>query len=570
MTDERVTGPRVSDERVSDSRLRLGLACGAAALSALFVVLGFTGIPHTGGDNSGYVALAHGLLTGAGYTDVFDPAGLPHTKYPPLFPVVLAGMIGAGARTWAALKWSAAVPTILTTLLTFLWAERRIGPWAGFGVAAVIAVSSGFVYYSHWVLSDPLFIALTMGALYALDRSDRVGAGPVRWLAVGTVLVGLAYFTRSAGLPLVVALLASLGLTRRWRSLAAVGAGLGLPMLAWSLRGRGEGVAQYGTEFWMVNPYQPELGRIGLGGLFGRIVENGGGYLFQHVPAGIVGSGTSGLALIGGLLVVGAVTGWVLSVRDRVGVVELFVPLYVGLVLLWPPVWGGDRFALPLFPLLLVYAVVAVRSLEGRLPAPALKAVGAIAFLVLFFPAARTTLDAREQNEACAAFAAQNGPWSCYGPRVGAFIEAAAWSGIGLPDGSAVLTRKPRHFYTHGGVPSRAFAFTVSADEQLALADEVGARYVLVDQWDGLAARYVGSAVQGRPGAFCFVRAFGLPEQGGAQLLGILPPEERSNAATASPSGIPRCPDSYVSPGADGASYSSSSWSIPLLDGLES
>lgn len=572
---------------MTDDRVRFGLALAATVLSALFVVLGFTAIPHTGGDNAGYVALAHGLLTGAGYTDVFDPAGLPHTKYPPLFPAVLAGMIGAGARTWAALKWSAALPTVVTTLLTFLWAERRVGPWPGFAVAAVIAAASGFVYYSHWVLSDPLFMALTMGAMYALDRAhlpdgahvpdrgdalghtDREGVG-LRWLVVGAVLTGLAYFTRSAGLPLVVALLGYLAFHRRWRALGGVGAALGLPMLLWALRGRGEGVAQYGSEFWMVNPYQPELGRIGVVGLLDRVVENGSAYVFQHLPAGIVGSEATGLALLGAAIVAAAAVGWGLRLREDVGVVELFVPLYIGLVLLWPPVWGGDRFALPLFPLLLVYGVSVTRLLEGRLPNGVMRVAGAFAFLALFLPATRTTLDSREQTAACAAFAAENGPWSCYGPRVEAFIEVASWAGASLPEGSAVLSRKPRHFYAHGGVPSRAFAFTLSADEQLALADELGARYVVVDQWDGLAARYIGAAVRGRPGAFCFVRAFGLPEQGGAQLLGILPPQERSPSGAVSPEGIPPCPATYVRPGADEASYSSSSWSIPLLDGLES
>ena len=79
--------------------------------------------------------------------------------------------------------------------------------------------------------------------------------------------------------------------------------------------------------------------------------------------------------------------------------------------------------------------------------------------------------------------------------------------------------------------PSRAFPFTDDPADLLALADEVGARYVLLDQWDGLALRNVGGAVRRQPGAFCFVRSFGDPAQGGAQLLGILPLDERRAGA---------------------------------------
>lgn len=545
----------------------LGLSAVVTVVSTLFVVLAFSPVPHTGGDNSGYVSLAHGLLDGRGYTDVFDPAGLPHTKYPPLFPMLLAMMIAAGARTWTALKLSAAVPTIAAALFSLWWARKRVGELPALGAALLVGASSGFVYYSHWVLSDPLFVACTLGALFAFGQST--GDDERRWLTLGLVLAGLAYFTRSAGLPLVVAALGWLALRRRWRALAAAGAGLGLPMLAWALRARGEGVAQYGTEFWMVDPYQPELGRIGVGGLFSRAFENGSAYLTQHVPAGVVGADGPALGLIGALLTLAALVGWALHAREEQGVAEIFFPMYIGLILLWPAVWGGDRFALPLFPLLFVYGIAAIQRLEGRVPFGALRAAGAVAFLTLFLPAAATTFETREQTRLCAAHAAENGPWSCYGPRFESFVQAAAWSGVALPEGAAVLSRKPRHFYVHGGVPSRAFAFTEDPAQHLALADELGARYVLLDQWDGLAGRYVGGAVQRHPTAFCYMRAFGDPAQGASQLLGILPPESRDGGGADAAGGIEPCPASYYGVDTAAENYSFSS-GIPLLEGLDS
>ncbi|MGY8779439.1 MAG: hypothetical protein ACKVIN_15145, partial [Longimicrobiales bacterium] len=110
---------------MTPTRLKWWLAALVTAASALIVATSFNPIPHSGGDNAGYVALAHGLLTGSGYSDAFDPQGLPHTKYPPVFPGLLALMMAAGARTWVALKLSAAVPTVLAVLFTVLWAQRR-------------------------------------------------------------------------------------------------------------------------------------------------------------------------------------------------------------------------------------------------------------------------------------------------------------------------------------------------------------------------------------------------------------------------------------------------------------
>ena len=128
------------------------------------------------------------------------------------------------------------------------------------------------------------------------------------------------------------------------------------------------------------------------------------------------------------------------------------------------------------------------------------------------------------------------------------FVDAASWMGEALPEGSAVMTRKPRIFYVmSGGIPSRTFPFDPSPDVQLAEADAVGARYVLLDRWDGQAGRFVAAAVQARPGAFCFVRGFGPGAAGASQLLGILPPESRS-AGIRTDGGVSlgRCPEDYV------------------------
>ena len=53
--------------------------------------------------------------------------------------------------------------------------------------------------------------------------------------------------------------------------------------------------------------------------------------------------------------------GWAMSWKVGRAVAEYFFPLYAGLILLWPEVWSGDRFALPLFPLILFYAASALQ-----------------------------------------------------------------------------------------------------------------------------------------------------------------------------------------------------------------
>lgn len=550
--------------------MRWALLAIASAVSLGAVVLAFNPAPHTGGDNAGYVTLAYALLTQGAYVELFDPAAAPHTKYPPVFPALLAMVVALGARSWAALKVVAAVSTVVAVGAAFLWAERRIGPLAALGVAVATALSAGVVYYSHWILSDPTFLAFTLLALWTLDRADEDGAG-WGWLAAGVAFTGLAYFTRSAGLPLAVALLVWLALRKRWRGLAGAAAALGVPALLWWWRGRSVAEAQgaYASEFWLVDPYQPALGTVGFGGLLGRVATNAVGYVGTHLPAGVIGARGPTATLLGVALTGLGVAGWALMVR-RGRVAELFVPLYTGLILLWPAVWSGDRFALPLLPLLFVYAAVALSRVARRLAPGLVRPVGAVGLLLLVLPALGSFVGAVQGSRGCARMVAVEGPFACYGPRYGRFVEAAVWAGENLPPGSAVMSRKPRLFYVMSGIPSRTFPFDPSAAVHLSEADGVGARYVLLDQVDNLAAAYVGGAIRSAPGAFCSIRGFGSGDGIGTQLLGVLPPDLRAGGGPEEDGSvrIGGCPTAYLREGARADGYAPSP-RIPLLDSLE-
>ncbi|MEJ2540897.1 MAG: glycosyltransferase family 39 protein, partial [Gemmatimonadota bacterium] len=357
------------------------------AVQAALVWGVFVAAPHPGGDNAGYVALGHALASGQGYTELWDPARPPHTKYPPVFPLLLALAMALGADGWGGLKVVSFLATLVVSPAVFLWARSRLPEGLSFGVALLVALSPSLLYHSHWVLSDVPFLAFTVLALWALStalgesprgtsieaverRGDEGGtgvvpAGPPRregggpWLWAGAVAcLLLACFTRTAGLPLAVAGVGVLLFRRRWLAAGGVATALGVPLLLWWARGRAQAAGQgrYASEFFLLDPYQPDLGPAGAGDFVARVLDNLGAYGTRFVPEALLGSQGAGAALVGLVVVALAVSGWVRCLRRGPGVAELFLPLYAGLILVWPPVWSGDRFALPLVPILLVLA----------------------------------------------------------------------------------------------------------------------------------------------------------------------------------------------------------------------
>ncbi len=536
--------------------IALAVAASLVVVEALVFRAVWLPVPHAGGDNAGYVALAHSLLSGQGYTELWDPARPPHTKYPPLFPLLLAVRMALGGVTWGALKAVTLLAGLATVLAAFLWARGRSGLAVGAGAALLTGLTASVVDYSRWLLSDVPFLALTLLALWAADRADgqppdggeagaeadAAGGGgeptpahATAWWTVALALTGLAYFTRSAGLPLVVAVLGVLALRRRWRTLAAGGVALGGAALWWFLRARAVAVSQgaYGSEFWLVDPYRPELGRVGVGGLLGRVAANVVGYLTAHVPTGLVGNAQGPATALGILVALLGLVGWGLALRRRLRAAELFLPLYTGLILLWPEVWSGDRFALPLLPILLLYAATALRTGLRRLgPVAVTGGLAGFGGLVLLAQGAgivRTAGDAA----ACRGAAATAGPYACYGAPMLEFTQAARWAGLNLPPGSAALTRKPRIWYVLSGQPSRTYPFVADTDSLLAAADDAGARWMVLDFVGAQGMRYLGRAVAARPGDFCITAGFGGDSRRpGTQLIGVLPPEARGESST--------------------------------------
>lgn len=477
------------------------IAVGLALLHVVLALLTFMPQPFTGGDNAAYVALGRSLLERGDYVSLYDPALPPHTQYPPAFPALLAIALALGFDTFTQLKFLVIALSAGAVAFTFLWIGRRHRPALAFGVALVLALSPGVLELTHWVLSDVPFWCFTMIALWGLERVRPELRG--RFL-IGTGAVVVAYFTRSAGLPLLLATLAWLVWRRRWKQLALL-AGVSLPLaFLWWLRAQGAGGIDYVSQFWFVNPYDPSLGRIGPLDLVDRVAENASKYVRIHMPILLTGR-TGGFALLLGVLtIVLAMYGWVRRLR-RAGVAELFLPLYLGLIMIWPAVWSGERFLLPVLPLLLAFAGEGLVRLAHVAKAGAGLTAGAAAAAVLLLAMLPGQADAIRAGSQCTTEFRAGDRYACLPLAWRDWFAVAEWAQTALPADAVVLSRKPRLFYVVGGRRGRNYPMSPEPAELVRAADEAGARYIVLDHLDGLSQLYLLPAVVNRIQAFCLL-----------------------------------------------------------------
>ena len=521
------------------ARIRAGhVALAIGLLHLVLVLLTLQPQPHDGGDNAAYLALARSLQENGTYQELWDPAARPHTQYPPGWPLILAGAMSVGIGPWVGFKVIAALFSALAVALSYLWARRVSTAGTALAIGVMLAVGTGVVDTGRWELSDPPFWAFTMLALLAFARVQQErGAAedpssptptPSRWqalrgpLAIAAVATLLAYMTRSAGLPLVVAGVAWLLWQRQWRRTAAFVLVIAPFAVYWWLRGRMAGAPGYASYLWYVDPYRPMLGTVGVDGMLARVGRNTVEYSSEQLAFLLTGV-RAGLpaALLGIAVALLALVGWGMRMR-RAGLAELWLPLYMGLVLVWPGEWASSRFLLPALPMILLCAAEPVRLAAAR--AGRAMVVGAGATGVIVLAGIQPLATQVDQAIQCRAAYGPSNLFPCLAEPWADFMELSRSLRGALPDSSVVLSRKPTLFWAYSGYPSRTYPFTDNPDSLLAVAREAGARYILLDYMDQISVMYLAPVLMQRPQAFCVMTGVG---PGRATLMGIQPGAER-------------------------------------------
>ena len=348
----------------------------ALAILGLYVqrlLLPSVGLFH---DDGVYLVTAKAMATGQGYRIISLPTPIVQTKYPILFPALLAVVwklfpefpdnliLLKLVPFLAALAWFA--------LVYRYYRSEGLTPTRASVLTMVLATVPWVLFVSSTLLSETLFFALAMGGLLMIRRLE---ASPEVWrflpLSAGA-LAGTATLTRMAGVALIAA--GTVSLFRRSKRAAALflaaAIGVCLPWFVWTFyHTAAKGSEAYYTaqnySVWnVVFNYTPEQKlNIVLTNLAATVGSFGS--LFEYH-----------LAVVAVLIASALMAGFILDIRTAGFTVNhVFCLVYVALTTLWA--WMPLRFLVLLTPMLLLFAYRLVAACEQRtgwrwLPAGAL------------------------------------------------------------------------------------------------------------------------------------------------------------------------------------------------------
>ncbi len=417
----------------------------AMILLVLFVVLAWMQrVPSltTANDDATYVLLARSLRDG-GYNSIHLVGAPIHTKYPPVFPALLAGVstvAGESIDAFAAMNIALSVAALV---LIFAVSKRLLPPAVALGALAMGATNPFLQGTSGTVMSEPAFLLLIALTVWTLSRAPLT----TRAIAMACTFATLAALTRTAGATLVVAVVTFLVLERRWRPAATYLGLLALVVIGVSLwlqsRAMPGLAADYVTDAITTRGHQlPNPFAI----VGGRVFENAplyAGTLLWVLSVPAIG-GTIIDNLLWLIITCVALAAGLLVLWRSWRLVPLFALVYGALLLAWP--WVLGRFLIPLLPLLAVAFLAGIHAVVGRwgsraASATVLAVVAIIAITGVSRAAAKVAT--RSQCERDQAMLSS----SCFNADQLSFFAAARFIGEHTPPSTIVMSANEGTFF---------------------------------------------------------------------------------------------------------------------------
>jgi hypothetical protein len=425
----------------------------------------------TGGDDATYVLLAKSLASGHGFVEQWTPGTPAHTQYPFGFPLLLAPFVALG-MPFAALK-----VVTLTAALVSLWLVDRL---LGRTILLLVALNAVFLSFSHLLLSELPFLALTLGALASLEAWRRSARRAPFALAV--FLAVAAMHVRSAGLALVAGALCWLVRERRFRAAGAFAAGTLVLCLPWLVR---NGLHPESGSYWShvraVDPYNRDLGTIDATGLLQRVIDNVVAYGGKHLPDLLA----AGVPLGAIFVTLPAIVGLIVRFRRGAAAHDWVLACTLAMLLVYPSVWGDARMVLPVLPFLLLAALTGWRLILRHRVAFA---------LIMLLPSLFGTLKEIPANLGMISDYMNGDRLAGYPPAYRSFFMASAWVAENtLPD-AIVVSRKPTLFALSSG--RRVFCYPFTSEVDKVRAALFKADFVMIEPISNTGERYLRPALE--------------------------------------------------------------------------
>ena len=450
------------------------------------------------GDNASYYMLGKALHQGEGYVNISKINKTPNNHYPPGYPAILSvGMIFSSK--FVPLKMLNGLFLLGSVLLLFFLVRKLTeSSLLAFVICLAMLGNYHIQQYSSLLMSEIPFLFFSLLSIFFLIRAEE-GDGTLRnpyfWLSL--VSASGAYYIRSLGIAILAGVILYLVIHKKWRYVAAYAGGFIILALPWFIRSQQLGGGSYTRQLKLINPYRPELGNADFSEFVRRFFDNISRYISTEIPYSIFphqmpdyqASADFSSWIFGLLIIAVAIFGLWQIKRYRWLLLGYLLGTF-GILMLWPDVWVGVRFMVPVIPFVLMAAFLGTYHLINRITTQAGKTLSPLWLMVpvVFMSVPLATL--HDQAKVPLHPAWQN------------YYAMAEWLRENERPDVVVSCGKPSLFYLYSGTYTMRYAFEDEPEKLIRNLEEEKVNYVVLDQVYGNTIRYLLPAIKQYPERF--------------------------------------------------------------------
>jgi len=330
------------------------------------------------GDNAAYFMLGKALAGGHGYVNLNSIEQTENNHFPPGYPAILSVLIKIFGESYNVPKLFNGL-CFMGVLILLFYSGRELT--ASLPVVMItifsLLLNSHLLRYSTIIMSELPFLLLSLLAIFffSTSRKDSEFLKDSKFYLTILFIVG-SFYVRSTGIALLLSIILYLLHKRHWQQALAYCGAFILLVAPWLIRGQILGGNSYLHQLIMVNPYRPGMGELGIVDLINRLFDNLSRYISTEIPSAVFSfirvdyqsMVTPWLWFTGLTFIIVAGYGlWHLQ-KFR-WLIVYYVLSTFGILILWPEVWVGVRFLLPILPFLVLGFFIGLETLIIKLGA---------------------------------------------------------------------------------------------------------------------------------------------------------------------------------------------------------
>jgi len=472
------------------------------------------------GDNAGYYILGKSIATGNGYSNIHTKNANGHNHFSPGYPTIIAATSLLFSDDIKTIKRVNGILFILSVFLIFLIAYSLTqNIHIAFIAGLFTLLNFHLLSYSTIMMSEISFLFFSSLSIFLFIKTKFTDPIYKNWIFIALIFsIIISYYIRPTGIALISGIGLILLIKRQWKYLITLTVSFLALALPWQIRSHSLGGSSYLRQLVRKNPYRPELGELEFADWFTRIFQNMERYITREIPSGIYNFFTvnnynddiSQQEWLVGIITASLILFGLIRLKEK-GLLILFYLLSTfGILLLWPSVWTGPRFIIPLIPFLLFLLIYGVTQLFLQLiqyvftlnHKHAFYLVLAAASFFYGFKVYQQPLDQLRSNSKTE-----------YPANFKNYFEIAEWVQANTPDTSVTCCRKGQLFYLHSEKKVSSFKSTLDIEDQINFLKKNGTDYVVIEQLGYSSTnKYLYPAVQRYPNKFKVIKHIKNPD----------------------------------------------------------